>query len=749
MTPPNPFRDAGRPATGERYIERPALQEGVGALWRDPGRPGNLSVFGQRGVGKTSLVEHSLAAMDRTDLVVARLDVGRMASVFDLFGTLTRRVARCLPDIPGLADLAETARRATDWADLDEAVSVFFEAVGDAGRYVLLVLDQFDRAPLVLAELSGYQLLRALASEARYPVGLVTISRRPVQEIEIDAAGGSRLQGVIGRRCDVGLFALSETARMLERASEAGLDLSADAAEILDLTGTHPLLLESLCDRIVRHYQRTGKVNVGVAYSAGAADLHAYFSRLTGAIDQDARGRGGDLLRAIAGGTALDETPELQELVRTGIVVRNGSDHRLFSAAFARSLLEQGSAPSADRPDPDEHCRVLVVATEWGSAHGGLSTFNRQLCQALAAHGAQVFCLVVSATQAEKDKAEAHGVTLLTRDRLADTPEEMGLFLRPELPGRVRPNLVIGHARITGAAALVQAQDNFESATRLHFVHMAPDEIEWHKLRDDAANSAEARTRNEVFLGRQADRLVAVGPRLHGRFQGYLSRPDDREPLRFDPGFDIADPRPRKVPGGVPLSVLLVGRAEEYRLKGLDLAAKACGLVAERRDRQRLDRIELVVRGVPEHNAAAQREQLQNWADNPRLTITPRLYTTDTERLSDDLYRASVVIMPSRNEGFGLVGIEAIVTGTPVLLSENSGLAELLRERLGEERAATWVVPMSGRDDEDAANWANAIERVLLGRERHFEDAEKLRAELARELPWSRSVETLLAALGF
>ncbi|NED51435.1 glycosyl transferase family 1, partial [Micromonospora aurantiaca] len=88
------------------------------------------------------------------------------------------------------------------------------------------------------------------------------------------------------------------------------------------------------------------------------------------------------------------------------------------------------------------------------------------------------------------------------------------------------------------------------------------------------------------------------------------------------------------MPGGVPLSVLLVGRAEEYRLKGLDLAAKACGLVAERRDRQRLDRIELVVRGVPEHNAAAQREQLQNWADNPRLTITPRLYTTDTERLS-------------------------------------------------------------------------------------------------------------------
>lgn len=749
MNAPNPFREAGRPASGDRYIERPAYKDKLDALWRDPGRPGNLSVFGQRGVGKTSLVEHALAGVDRPDLAVVRVDVGRTTSVSDLFGTIARRVAKRLPELTGLAEMAGAVRDAGDWTDLDEAVSAFFEDIGDRGRYVLLVLDQFDRAPLVLAELSGYQLLRALASEARYPVGLVTISRRTVYQIETDAAGGSRLQGVIGRRCDVGLFELSEAARMMERASLAGLDLSPVAARVLDLAGTHPYLLESLCGRVVEHHRATGKVDVEAA-AAGAVDLRTYWMRLVEAIDRDTGGHGERLLRGIAAGSAVQETPELQELVRTGVVVRNGADHRLFSAGFTRFLREPGgAAPAVGRPAPGERCRVLAVATEWGSAHGGLSTFNRRLCQALAAHGAQVFCVVIKATEEERRQAEAAGVTLQTRDLLEGRPESMALFRRPDLPDGVRPNLVIGHARITGDAALLLAQDFFEDATRVHFVHMAPDEIEWHKDGGDAARSAEGRTRQELHLGRQSDRLVAVGPRLHGRFAGYLSRPDDRDPLRFDPGFDLDDPSPRKVPGGRPLTVLLMGRAAEYRLKGLDIAAAACGVVAERRHEGRLAPIELVVRGVPAEEAAAHRERMQEWAGNPRLAITPRPYTADADRLSDDLFRSSVVIMPSRDEGFGLVGLEAIVAGTPVLVSGDSGLGELLEERLGEERAATWVVRMANDDAKDKETWANAIERVLLMREHHFAEIQRLRVELAGELPWSRSVKVLLESLGF
>ena len=34
----------------------------------------------------------------------------------------------------------------------------------------------------------------------------------------------------------------------------------------------------------------------------------------------------------------------------------------------------------------------LILATEWDSGHGGVSTFNRELCIALAKLGHEVHC---------------------------------------------------------------------------------------------------------------------------------------------------------------------------------------------------------------------------------------------------------------------------------------------------------------------------------------------------------------------
>ena len=48
---------------------------------------------------------------------------------------------------------------------------------------------------------------------------------------------------------------------------------------------------------------------------------------------------------------------------------------------------------------------VLAVATEWESRHGGLSTFNRELCKALVSIGHTVMCLVPSASESEVQAA--------------------------------------------------------------------------------------------------------------------------------------------------------------------------------------------------------------------------------------------------------------------------------------------------------------------------------------------------------
>ncbi|MEU9860027.1 glycosyltransferase [Streptomyces sp. NPDC047971] len=404
---------------------------------------------------------------------------------------------------------------------------------------------------------------------------------------------------------------------------------------------------------------------------------------------------------------------------------------------------------------------VLVVATEWSSGSGGLSTFNRHLCVALAAAGAQVFCVVLEADSSEVTDAKEKGVTLLTHAGAPGAPDYGRLTRRPALPEGTEPDLVIGHARITGPAAAHLTEDYFPRARRLHFVHMAPDEIEWHKLGDSGgrARQAEERTEIERELGATAHRVVAVGPALTRRFTNELWGSGALEPLRLDPGFDAAtftgaagpegpvDTSARRMPPPDGLhKVLFVGRTEDVRLKGVDLAARACGLVHELRARTAGEQIELFVRGAPPELADEQQRLIQTWSGNPGLSVVVRPYSADPRKLESDILRAGLVVMPSRSEGFGLVGQEAILRGVPVLVSDRSGLAQLLREHLGAD-ADHLIVPVTGDFDADAEEWAARIEKCLAGREEAFERMHVVRGRLAAGVTWSAAARLVLGAL--
>jgi hypothetical protein len=187
---------------------------------------------------------------------------------------------------------------------------------------------------------------------------------------------------------------------------------------------------------------------------------------------------------------------------------------------------------------------ILVLATEWQSGHGGLSTFNRKLCIALAASGQRVVCAVPIPTREEKEHANQHGVELIPAPASTGAVPNSGLFRRLKLPEGFDPGILIGHGRITGPAAQAQANDSFPEAKRLHFIHMAPGEIEWFKGKEDAAFQSEQRSQTELELSRGAALVVAVGPRLmleHGNLLDGLPEPP---PLfRFDPGFSSGPER--------------------------------------------------------------------------------------------------------------------------------------------------------------------------------------------------------------
>lgn len=145
--------------------------------------------------------------------------------------------------------------------------------------------------------------------------------------------------------------------------------------------------------------------------------------------------------------------------------------------------------------------------------------------------------------------------------------------------------------------------------------------------------------------------------------------------------------------------MLRLGRSEDIHLKGLDTAISAVAKAAGERSLD-LPRLEPVICGAKPDEMDPLRIDLLKSVSNARLHILVRALTVSDEKLQADLRRASLVLMPSRAEGFGLVGVEAIVAGTPVLISCENGLGQFLQEQLPSDQASRVIVRMDGNDQQ-------------------------------------------------
>ncbi|HEX8694173.1 MAG TPA: glycosyltransferase family 4 protein [Longimicrobium sp.] len=173
------------------------------------------------------------------------------------------------------------------------------------------------------------------------------------------------------------------------------------------------------------------------------------------------------------------------------------------------------------------------------------------------------------------------------------------------------------------------------------------------------------------------------------------------ERIRVIPyGVDLDFFRPPPAPPEGPFRVLFVGQMAQR--KGLRYLLEAWRRLA-------LPGAELVLAG----RGRLDRELLARYEGLFRAEVA-----VDAERLRE-LYRTSdVFCMPSLAEGFGLVYLESLACGTPVIGTPNTGAADLVRE--GREG---FVVPL--RDVE-------ALAERLLWCHRHRAELREMRAEARR-----------------
>ena len=341
MSAGNPYDRVGRVAVGDHFVER-QLGSKIELAWKREGdKPVNLSILGHHRTGKTSLVRWAANRCRRPDLHTIFIDVGTLKSGEDLFRSIIQKALRETGSPENLEPIGLAGLGAETWDDLRHAVSRFFAVVQADGRHIMVVLDEFDRASRVCSELAEFQLLRNLASEDEYSVGLITVSRRRVAEIEIDAAGGSILGGVLALTHQVGMFTAAEADIMLDRARRLGIDLRAVHERIIDLTGLHPYLLELLCYRIVDHYEDTAEIDVDCAYEKVVVTFADHFDRLCKVIKRDLGDKGLELIRVLAEGRAPsgEYARELNRCRELGLVTSSQAQPALFAASFARHVL--------------------------------------------------------------------------------------------------------------------------------------------------------------------------------------------------------------------------------------------------------------------------------------------------------------------------------------------------------------------------------------------------------------------------
>ena len=378
-----------------------------------------------------------------------------------------------------------------------------------------------------------------------------------------------------------------------------------------------------------------------------------------------------------------------------------------------------------------EVLRVTLLGSEWRSSKGGLSTINRELAIQLAKHpNVDVSVYLPRCSDEDRRAASSHNVQLIEAQELPghDQPTDW----LASLPDDHHPHCVIGHEVHLGRQIpLIQRQ---QSCKWIQVVHTAPEELEMFKSYEEILRG-ENKHHSVVQLCESADEVVAIGPKLTDAYTGYLrSSKKDRDVFNLTPSiFSEFCNVKQASKERKNFCVLLIdhGDYEDFELKGYDIAMKA---IAQLKDKS----YQLKFVGAPKGKEEEVVSKLLHYGI-PRSQLTVRCFIKHQEQPSyANLFcEADLAIMPSRTEGFGLTGLEALSAGLPVLVSGNSGLGEALEEVPG---GFPCVI-----HSEDPKEWADAI-RVIRQKKRmvRLEEATLLREEYAAKYSWQRQCESLV-----
>jgi len=337
------------------------------------------------------------------------------------------------------------------------------------------------------------------------------------------------------------------------------------------------------------------------------------------------------------------------------------------------------------------------LAPMGGKKTGGMNVYIRELSQELGKQGylIDIFTRRSSTDEPEVDYGIGENVRVIYLNAgtmTSLTPDEhyqhLSEFTANLIAYATRHNIqydvIYSHYWLSGWVAA-----KLKEAWGIKFVHM------FHtlghmkrRIHDSQFYAPDIRISTEALVIEWADRIIAATLAEHAQLL-WLYRADRRKIEIIPPGVntahfeDVLPPEQAKQALGIdPKSSLLlfVGRIEP--LKAIDTIFEALYVMRDKSPKLLRKLRFMIVGGDLTDTNDIEMKRLQDMSIEFGIDhIVDFVGSKEQSELPIYYSAATAVIMPSDYESFGMVALEAMATGTPVIASQVGGLAFLVRDK--------------------------------------------------------------------
>ncbi len=389
------------------------------------------------------------------------------------------------------------------------------------------------------------------------------------------------------------------------------------------------------------------------------------------------------------------------------------------------------------------------LAPMGGAKTGGMNIYIRELARELGRLGLQIDIFTRRSSPMEPDIDYALGenarVVYLKAGPIQPlTPDEHFRHLSEFTASlmafgalhNLRYDIVYSHYWLSGWVAA-----KLKEAWGIRFVHMYHTlGLMKQRIHGDEPLQPDQRILTEMQVQQAADRIIAATLAEQAQLR-WLYRASRRQVIVIPPGvdpqrFQKGDSRAEALaalnlkPGTEML--LFVGRIEP--LKAVDTILEALHVLRERAPNLLRKLHFMIVGGDPRDPSNREMKRLQDLSEKLGINqLVSFVGAKEQAELPRYYSAATAVIMPSDYESFGMVALEAMSSGTPVIASQVGGLQFLVRDR-----ETGYHIPTR-----EPISLADCIIELLSDADR-AEVMGASAARLAEDYAWSRIAQRLL-----